>query len=162
MPAMEKETKPNLGFMLADAARLLRRRFEQESRDIPMTTAQLKITARLVHNEGISQSALAGMLELEPMTLSRHIDRMEAAGLVERKPHPTDRRTHQLFSTDLSRELLAPMRSRAAVVYEQVQTGLSEKDRELLHKHLATIIANLCAFGAETDQPKSGTGSEKD
>ena len=79
---------PSLGFLLSDAARLLRRRFEQESRDIPMTSAQLQIIARLTRNEGIGQAALAGLLDLEPMTLSRHVDRMAAAGLVERRPGP--------------------------------------------------------------------------
>ena len=62
---------PSLGFLLADAARLLGRRFEQESRDLPMTAAQLKIVARLTHNKGIGQAALAAILDLEPMTLSR-------------------------------------------------------------------------------------------
>ena len=57
---MENATSHASGFLLADAARLLRRRFEKESRDIPMTSAQLQIVARLTRNEGIGQAALAG------------------------------------------------------------------------------------------------------
>ncbi len=148
---MKNATQPSLGFLLSDAARLLRRRFEQESRDIPMTSAQLQIIARLTRNEGIGQAALAALLDIEPMTLSRHVDRMEAAGLVERRPDPHDRRARQLFSTETSRALLSPMRSRAAAVYEQVQAGLSEETRAVLHAALETIIANLSATdcGAE-------------
>jgi DNA-binding MarR family transcriptional regulator len=134
-----------LGFLLADASRLLRRRFQQESRDLPMTGAQLKIIARLAHAEGLSQAALAGLLDLEPMTLSRHVDRMEAAGLIERRPDPNDRRARQLFTTEKSRELLQPMRARAAAVYDSVLAGMSEAERQALIDALNTIIANLAA-----------------
>jgi DNA-binding MarR family transcriptional regulator len=145
---MQNSGQPSLGFLLADAARLLRRRFEQESRDLAMTAAQLKIVARLTHNEGIGQAALAAILDLEPMTLSRHVDRMEAAGLVERRPDPHDRRARQLFTTAKSRALLQPMRARAAAVYEQVLAGMSDAEREALYAGLETVIANLSA--AET------------
>jgi len=160
---MENATHTTLGFLLADAARLLRRRFEKESRDIPMTSAQLHIIARLTRNEGIGQAALAGLLDLEPMTLSRHVDRMEAAGLVERRQDPHDRRARQLFTTEKSRELLMPMRQRAEAVYAQVQAGLSEDERQALRRGLETIIANLCATecGADTDNADR-SGSEKE
>ena len=83
------------------------------------------------------------------MTLSRHVDRMEAAGLVERRPDPHDRRARQLFTTEKSRELLQPMRARAAAVYEQVLAGhVRGRARTALHAALETIIANLSA--AET------------
>ena len=81
---MKQDPQTSLGFLLVDAARLLRRRFEQENRDMPMTSAQLQIIARLSKNEGIGQAALASLLELEPMPVSRHVDRMVAAGLVAR------------------------------------------------------------------------------
>lgn len=155
---MEKVTRTPLGFLLADAARLLRRRFEKESHDMPMTPAQLHVIARLTRNEGIGQAALAGLLDIEPMTLSRHVDRMEVAGLVERRQDPHDRRARQLFTTERGRALLRPMRDRAAVVYEQVQAGLSEEARATLHAALETIIANLsateCAAEAEDGGPE--------
>ena len=151
---MQNTDPPSLGFLLADAARLLRRRFEQESRDIPMTSAQLQIVARLTRNEAIGQAALAALLEIEPMTMSRHVDRMEAAGLVERRPDPNDRRARQLFSTERSRRFLQPMRDRAAAVYDQVQAGLSAADRAALYAGLQTIIANLSA----ADRPEIAAG----
>ena len=139
---------PSLGFLLIDAARLIRRRFEQESRDIAMTSAQLHIVARLSKNEGIGQSALAALLELEPMTVCRHVDRMVAAGLVERRQDPKDRRARQLFTTAKCRELMEPMRSRAARVFEDAQAGLSEVERRTLTDALATVIGNLSTFEA--------------
>ncbi len=142
---MNDTNNPSLGFMIVDAARLLRRRFEQESRDIAMTGAQLQIVARLSKNEGIGQAALAGLLELEPMTLCRHVDRMVAAGLVERRQDPNDRRARQLFTTEKSRTLLAPMRKRAEAVFEQAQAGLSPEARATLLESLAVIVGNLSA-----------------
>lgn len=151
---MENHDTPSLGLLIWDAGRLLRRRFEQESRDIPMTSAQLQIVGRLKHNEGISQAALAALLDLEPMTLSRHVDRMQAAGLVERRPSPHDRRAHQLFTTEKSRELLTPMRARATAIYEQVQAGLCEEERAALARALGIVIANLSATDAERGTPE--------
>ena len=148
---MKDTTKPSLGFMIADAARLLRRRFEQESRDIAMTGAQLQIVARLSKNEGIGQAALAGLLDLEPMTLCRHVDRMVAAGLVERRQDPNDRRARQLFTTERSRTLIAPMRKRAEAVFDQAQAGLSPEARAMLLESLAVIIGNLSAADSGTD-----------
>lgn len=140
---MEDSDQRRLGLLLADAGRLLRRRFEQESRDLPMSSAQMHIIVRLSRNEGISQAALAAMLELKPMTLCRHVDRMVAQKLVERRQDPDDRRARQLFTTTKSRRLLAPMRERADVIYEQAQIGLSPAARVLLLDGLETVISNL-------------------
>jgi len=145
---MTYPSAPSLGFLLIDAARLIRRRFEQESRDIAMTSAQLHIVARLSKNEGIGQSALAALLELEPMTVCRHVDRMVAAGLVERRQDPKDRRARQLFTTEKCRALMEPMRSRAARVFEDAQAGLSEAERRTLANALAIVIGNLSTFEA--------------
>lgn len=149
---------PSLGFLLADASRLLRRRLERESRDIAMTPAQLRIVARLARNEGTSQVALASLLELEPMTLSRHVDRMEAAGLVERRPDPGDRRARRLHTTRKSRALLDPMRERATAIYDDVQAGLDAQERATLLRALATIVANLSQ--AEGDAPEASPALE--
>jgi DNA-binding MarR family transcriptional regulator len=160
---MDRPDQPSLGFLLTDAARLLRRRFEQESRDIPMTSAQLQIVARLKHHEGLSQAGLAALLDLEPMTLSRHLDRMEAAGLVERRPDPNDRRARRLFLTDRARALMEPMRARAAAVYDEVQSGLSPEARAALIEALGVVIANLSAADAAADthpESRQAAGAE--
>ena len=141
--------QPSLGYLLFDAARVLRRRFEQESRDLPMTGAQVQIVGRLKRNEGISQVALAGLLDIEPMTLSRHIDRMEAAGLVERRPDPNDRRARRLYTTERALELLEPMRARAEVVYADALAGLSPDERAALFHALGTILCNLSADASD-------------
>ena len=150
---MDRIEQTSLGFLLLDAARVLRRRFERESRDIPMTTAQLQIVVRLKLHDGMTQSGLASLLDIEPMTLSRHIDRMEAAGLVERRPCPNDRRARRIYVTDKARALIEPMRARAVAVYEEAQTGLSPEERAALIAGLNTVIANLSADDAEEAGP---------
>jgi MarR family transcriptional regulator, transcriptional regulator for hemolysin len=76
----------NLGFILHDAARLLRKRFEQKARGLGLTRSQWQVLAHLARHEGIHQGALAEILELEPITLVRILDRLQAAGLIERRP----------------------------------------------------------------------------
>lgn len=161
IPAMHQNS-PSLGYLLADASRLLRRRFEQESRDLPMTSAQLQIVARLARNEGIGQAALAGLLDIEPMTLSRHVDRMEVAGLVVRQPDPSDRRARRLYTTELGRELLAPMRARAAAVYDEALAGLDGTEREALLGALQCIIDNLSAAITTGDSHNDRGDAEKE
>ena len=146
----------SLGFLLADAARLLRRRFEQNCRDLDMTSAQMRIIARLARSEGISQATLAAMVDLEPMTLCRHIDRMESGGLVVREQNPDDRRARQLFTTAKARELIEPMRGRAEELFAQAQEGLPPESRELLIEALTVIVKNL------SDLETTGTASEPD
>ncbi len=145
--------RPSLGVLLFDAARLLRRRFDQESRDLPMTSAQLRVIALLRYNEGIGQAALAALLDLEPMTLCRHIDRMEAAGLVERRPDPDDRRARRIFTTAQGRALFEPMRARAEAVYARAEAGLSSERRAALRSTLQAIIANLSDAEAPAATP---------
>jgi DNA-binding MarR family transcriptional regulator len=160
---MQNETRPlPLGFLLKDASRLLRRRFEREAQDLAMTSSQLQIVAQLSRNEGIGQAALAALLDIEPMTLSRHVDRMEAAGLVERRQDPNDRRARQLFTTAKSRDLLAPMRAVAAEVYDQAQAGLSPDERAALVAALETVIRNLSAAECRAARENTDRGSEKE
>src|SRR5258705_11587911 len=83
---------PTLGFLLHEVARLLRRRFEQNARGSGLTRSQWQVLAYLAQNEGIYQSGLADLLEIEPITLCRIVDKLQALGLVERHPDPADRR----------------------------------------------------------------------
>src|ERR1700682_4476333 len=83
---------PTLGFLLHEVARLLRRRFEQNARDFGLTRSQWQVLASLANNEGINKSGLADLLEIEPITLGRIVDRLQARGLIERHPDPSDRR----------------------------------------------------------------------
>src|SRR5258705_13782238 len=99
---------PTLGFLLHEVARLLRRRFEQNARGFGLTRSQWHVLAYLANNEGINQCGLADLLEIEPITLCRIVDKLQALGLVERHPDPSDRRARRLPLTPPARPKLSP------------------------------------------------------
>jgi DNA-binding MarR family transcriptional regulator len=82
----------DIGFLLGDAARLLRRAFDERARTMGVTRPQWRVLALLKRFDGSTQVTIADMLEVEPITLGRMIDRLQDAGLVERRADPKDRR----------------------------------------------------------------------
>ena len=133
----------NLGLLVHDVSRLLRRRLDQEAQSIGLTSAQWRVLAYLARCEGINQASLADFMDMEPITLSRHLDRMEAAGLTERRPDPSDRRAHRLYLTEAARPLIASFRTIAAGVMQEAVEGLAEKEIDKLSDSLFRIRNNL-------------------
>ena len=135
--------KENVGSVLADASRLIRRAFDARARDIGVTRPQWQVLSLLVRHEGINQGGLAELLEVEPITVCRMVDRLQEADLVERRPDPADRRSWRLFLTEKARELLQQLRPVADAMLEQALDGVSENDRAALVSTLDRIRANL-------------------
>jgi DNA-binding MarR family transcriptional regulator len=133
----------NLGFLLHDVARLMRRRFEQNARELHLTRSQCQVLAHLARHEGIPQSGLAEILEVEPITLTRILDRLEAGGLVERRPHPTDRRIRRLYLTAEAHPLLGDIFTIGAATRGEALDRVPEAERELLFETLTRMKANL-------------------
>ena len=147
----------NLGFLIAEISRLMRARFNVTAQKFGLTLAQGRVLAHLGRNEGISQVALSAILDVQPITLLRQIDRLEKAGLLERRPHPTDRRVQQLYLTPLSQPLLDKMFEVHNEVHGQVMAGLDEDERDRLVTALAKIRANLAQPSAHVDVTVSAT-----
>ena len=136
----------SLGFLLSDVSRLMRRRFDERARSVGATRAQWRTLTTLSRHEGINQGTLADLLEVEPITLCRMIDRLEESRLVERRRDPADRRAWQLFLTEKSRPLLDNLRTVAEEMIGQALTGIDETESERLGALLETIRANLIAL----------------
>ena len=136
-------TQPTLGFVLHDVARLLRKRFEQRARDLGLTRSQWQTLAYLSQNEGIHQGGLADILEIEPITLVRILDKLEARGLVERRQHAADRRIWLLFLTPEAYPLLTEIRGIGEVTRGEALTGISDQERAQLLNTLLIMKANL-------------------
>jgi len=134
---------PTLGFLLHDVARLLRKRFEQNARGSGLTRSQWQVLAYLAQNEGINQSGLADLLEIEPITLGRIVDKLQTLALIERHPHPSDRRVWLLHLTPAARSKLTQLRRLGDVTRGEALTGVSEADRERLLKTLQALKTNL-------------------
>jgi len=138
-------SEPTLGFLLHDVARHLRKRFEQRARQsgLGLTRSQWQVLAHLAKNEGIQQSALADLLEIEPITLVRLLDKLQELGLVERRPHTTDRRIWLLFLKASAGPVLDAMRSVGDLTRAEALASVSDQDRDRLMQTLSTMRENL-------------------
>ncbi len=115
----------SLGLLLNDSARLLKREFERELRQHGLTLLQWKVLAKLSDRDGMSQSALAALVEASPMTLSDIVERLECLGLVSRVPDPADSRAKLVSIEPKALEMVAKMRALADGVYDRALDGIS-------------------------------------
>ena len=134
---------PTLGFLLHDVARLLRKRFEQRAKCLGLTRSQWQTLAYLANNEGIHQGGLAEILEIEPITLVRILDKLSERGLIERRQHPTDRRIWLLYMREEAHPILAEMREIGDVTRAEALQGASPEQREALFNILSEMKTNL-------------------
>ncbi len=144
-PFNSYDPQRSCGFLLQDVSRLMRRNFnrEVEIQKIGLTQAQWQALVHISRNEGMRQAALADILEAQPITVGRLIDRMAAKGWVERRPDPTDRRAVGLYLTDKATPLLDQMWGIAMQTRAAAMEGISETDKEKLLDMLALIRTNL-------------------
>ncbi len=145
----------SLGFLISDVSRLMRRRFDERARLIGVTRAQWRTLTMLSRHEGINQGGLADLLEVEPITLCRMIDRLEEAGLVERRRDPADRRAWLIFLTPKAHPLLAQLRGLADDMIENALNGLDDARRAELTEALGVIRTNLTS-NIESDEARHG------
>ena len=158
---MAANSKDTLGFLLHDSARLMRRDFERRSRALGLTRAQWQTLFHLRRNEGCNQVTLAESLDVEPITLARVIDRLEAAGIVERRPDPNDRRARLLFLGERAHPLLAELMAFGAETREVTLAGITEADRTRLMDLMSKIRANLASRDAVTTDTQDETLTKK-
>ena len=133
----------NIGAMLADVSRLMRRSFDERARGIGVTRPQWQVLTVLGRHEGSKQAGVADLLDVEPITLCRMVDRLQEAELVERRRDPADRRAWQLFLTPKARDLLEELRPLGEDVMAIALEGFSQEERDDLHQSLDRIRQNL-------------------
>src|SRR5215831_2300858 len=103
---MRHRDSRELAFSINDVDRLLRTYADHAARRFGMTRAKWAVLARLDRFEGLKQTELAEMLDLQPITVTRLLDGLAENGLIERRPDPDDRRAKRLFLTPAARPLL--------------------------------------------------------
>jgi DNA-binding MarR family transcriptional regulator len=138
-PSLER----SFGFLIHDVSRLMRKRFDRRAQSIGMTRAQWSVIAHLQRRQGLNQSALADLLEIEKMTLARLLDRMEEAGWVVRRPDPADRRAKLLFLTDKVDPVWETMRRLAKEIFSEALEGIPEMEQDVLIDRLIQVKQNL-------------------
>ena len=130
-------------FEINETARAIRRAFDQRAATAGVTRQQWRVLARLKRESGLRQVELAERLDMEPITLCRIVDRLEEAGLVERKPDPSDRRAWRLELTDKAGPLVSRLRGLAHDLAEEVMDGIEESGLDGMRRELAAIRANV-------------------
>lgn len=137
------EPEGAFGFLLHDVARLLRRNFNRRMQALGLTQAQCRVILHLSRNEGIQQVALAEILEVQPITLARLLDKLQVAGLIERRRDPSDRRAFCLSLTASAHPLLQQIWSLARETRAAAITGLDDNQLAQFFTTLQTMKENL-------------------
>lgn len=132
-----------LGFVLNDVARLLRTYSDQRARELHMTRAQWAVLVRLQRFEGVKQSKLAEMLDLQPITLARLIDKLCALGLVERRDDAKDRRANRLYLTQKATPTLERLGALGEELMGRALAGLDAPAIAQMTERLDRIKSNL-------------------
>lgn len=140
-----RNPRREFAFLISDVARLLRTHADQRARAFGMTRAQWAVLARLESNEGLKQSELAEMLDLQPITLTRLVDRLCASGLIERRADASDRRVKRLYLTAQARPLMDRLAALGQDMMESVLEGFDVSAIERMITELSRTKENLKA-----------------
>ncbi|HEX4939153.1 MAG TPA: MarR family transcriptional regulator, partial [Candidatus Kapabacteria bacterium] len=138
-----KKPQDALGFVLSDVARLIRRNFNRQVQKLGLTQAQWQVLAFLARNEGVRQIQLADSLDMQPISVARIIDRMQASGWVERRPDPTDRRAFNLYLTAQANPILEQMWDQGAITRAEALKNIPAADQDQLLRTLLRMRENL-------------------
>lgn len=154
---MSLDLKRQLVAQLIETSRLLRNHIDQRAKERGTTRAQWIVLFRLRQQEGLSQVDLADVLELQPISLVRLLDRLVDHKLLERKPDPNDRRANRLFLTPKGRKLVDDLDSLRDAIARDVLRDIPENAVESTLETLVEMkerIKTGAEPGLETEQPK--------
>ncbi len=134
-----------LPFEISETAHALRKAFDRRACGHGVTRAQWKVLFRLTRQPGMRQIELADMLDIEPITLSRIVDRLEEAGLVERVADPADRRAWRLHVTVKAQPLVEKLRAVADDMIADAFAGIDPQEIEITRQVLGRVRENASA-----------------
>lgn len=144
----------NIGFIISDISRLLRRTFDARAREIGITRPQWRVLAWLERHEGINQGGLADLLEIDAMTVCRMVDRLQESGLIERRNDPDDRRAWRLYLTPKAITITDQLHPIGEALLEETLSGLSDDEQSQLQDLLGQVRANFQKIDEASQQYK--------
>jgi DNA-binding MarR family transcriptional regulator len=147
------DPRSNFAYPLMDVTRLLRKHFDRRAEPLGLTRAQWRAIKIIHRQEGISQKALAELLEMEPIPVGRVIDRLQQAGFVERRADPNDRRVWRLHTLPRADGVLDDMEVIAAGLRDDTLAGITDADLIQCLAVLERMKQNLLAL--EDAAPKN-------
>ena len=131
-----------LPFEIGETAHALRKAFDRKAIGLGVTRAQWRVLMKLSRQPGIRQVELADLLDIEPITLSRIIDRLQEAGLVERSSDPADRRAWRLGVTQKAQPIMKRLKAVGSDLIDHAFDGIDPKDIETARRVLARVREN--------------------
>jgi MarR family transcriptional regulator for hemolysin len=131
-----------LPFEIGETAHALRKAFDRRAVGLGVTRAQWKVLFKLERTPGLRQIELADLLDIEPITLSRIVDRLEEAGLVERASDPADRRAWRLHVTRKAQPLIEKLHSVADEMIAEAFAGIDTRHIEITRAVLGRVREN--------------------
>ena len=145
---MAKTEDISFGYLLNDVTLLFRKHFDRRAVKFGLTRAQWRATKMLYHREGLRQTELAEWLEMEPIAVGRVIDRLQAAGFVERRADPRDRRAWRLYITEQARVIVGDMELIARDLRKDATRGVDSDELYQAMGVINRIKDNLQALDA--------------
>lgn len=147
-----------LGFLVHDVSRLRRNVVDRALKPLGVTRSQWWVLAFLSRQDGMPQVALADQLDLGKVALGGLIDRLETAGLVERRPDKVDRRVKRVFLTSIGGGLIEDIRQSVAEAESEISHGIADEDLEATVRALRGMKANLLTMlGPDGASPSDAT-----
>lgn len=140
-----------LGFLLHDVSRLRRTMFDELVQPLGVTRSQWWVLAHLARHDGMIQSDLANVLDLGKASLGGLVDRLEATGLIARRPDDTDRRVKRVYLTPKGSQLILSLRGFSHELSERVLEGLDRSARQTLVELLSRVKMNLQKMKADLE-----------
>ena len=148
---MDENFENNFGFLLHDVARLMRVAYDRRMAPLGLTRSQWWVLNHLYFHEGISQSELAGLLDIEKATLGRLLDRLEEKGWVCRQGDPNDRRTKRVHLTNKVQPTMRIMRDMARVTLDEAMQSLAPDERGSIIGMLSRMRSDLSARNGKSN-----------
>jgi DNA-binding MarR family transcriptional regulator len=152
-PGAHRALIKHTGFLLARMGHLAAKQFGLRLEQLALTTRMWGALNVLDAEGAITQQKLGKCTGIDPSSMVSTIDDLEAAGLVERRQHPNDRRAHALHITDKGRQTLTRGRDLARRAQEELLAPLNAQERKQLHELLVRLAMANQPPGVEADDP---------
>src|SRR3954462_3931656 len=133
----------NLLFTVGELARMIRAYADKQASRYGITRAQWAVLAKVERSEGLKQSELAELLEMQPITLTRLIDRLCENGWIERRGDETDRRVNRLYLRKAARPLLGKLSGLRSELTAASLEGIGPADAHRMLAQLEAIKENV-------------------
>ncbi|TKT82950.1 MarR family transcriptional regulator [Aquamicrobium sp. LC103] len=146
------------GFLIADLSRLLRAEIDRRTAEagLGLTSGEARALSHAARAGTVRQSVLAERMNVEAMTLSAYLDRLEARDLIRRTPDPADRRAKLVHLTEAAERVLPEIRNISAAIREDASRGLTAEQWAMLQDMLKTVRAN---FSEKAESSRAGAAA---